>query len=181
MNTGTGWIARRLTLVAGLLVTGALAVSSEASADLRELCENRCRMNKVICTDSSIPLGGGSGSATRCQRGCVDDYIDCGAVCLETDPHPSCALACSGEMSSCANQCRPAAPSTAACNDAYVGCRNSCSAAPRCTNNAHCDGKVCQDGQCNPPCTNDTWCRRRIGPDAICMRSGPDRGKCLKT
>ena len=162
--------------VAAFLLLGAAEFATPAAAtDLRELCQSRCRVNKVICTDSTLPGGGSAGSSLGCEGDCVDDYLTCRFEC-RTSSNRSCGLDCSDGLTRCTNSCRPA---TAACNDIFVACRNSCDDAPRCTQNAHCNGQVCQDGNCIAACKSTAQCKTRMGPDAICIQTGPNKGKCM--
>jgi hypothetical protein len=165
-------IAATATVLFVFLV-GLLATPDSASAlDLRQYCNKRCSLNKTLCTESTLPGGGGSG-AGNCTNNCIDFYLECDAQCRNASD-PTCGRNCNNALSTCTNSC---SAGVAACNDAFVACRRSCEAVPQCTQDGHCSGGACVNGRCEAACRSNAQCQQRMGPDALCIAPTGSRVK----
>lgn len=171
-------------LVAVMCLPALLLMTTPSYAQsYRTLCKKRCKVNKVICTDSTLPSTGGGSSNGTCATNCVDNYLDCDAACANSDPN--CSRNCNNSLASCTSNCSSRTTGNqgrTSCNDVYSMCITSCDRIPDCTSDALCPSGVCANGRCEPACTTNTQCRRRLGPDGRCIKNpGATRGRCMLT
>lgn len=140
----------------------------------RAHCKKRCKANKILCTDSTLPGSSGNGS---CATTCVDSYLACDSACANAGNPNTCRQGCNSTLSTCTTGCSGA---TATCNNTYVECINSCNRIPDCTSDSMCTSGGCTNGKCDPSCTSNTRCKSLLGPDGICVKkTGARIGRCL--
>lgn len=175
-------LAAAALVVAELITLSPLFISTSDAATFKDICQRRCSARRAFCLDSALPASGGGSASGVCNNVCVDTYSDCAQAC-DRGPaadRSTCNNACNRTLASCATSC---SQHRDGCNDTFVSCRRSCDSIPECTSGsaALCgSGKVCQDNKCVTACKTNAECRVRIGsPDAICLTTTTNKGKCV--
>ncbi|WP_315837063.1 hypothetical protein [Bradyrhizobium prioriisuperbiae] len=168
--------------VAGLMTFSPVSIDVSGAATFKDICQRRCSAHRAFCLDSALPASGGGSATGVCNNVCVDSYSDCARDC-DRGPaadRSTCNNACNRTLASCATSC---SQHVSTCNDSFVSCRRSCDSILECTSGsaALCgSGKVCQDNKCVTACKTNAECRVRIGsPDAICLTTTANKGKCV--